>query len=130
MREDTMFTSHQLDKKVTEAPIGVGFFYSQSTPNHLFTSFFKMFIFCVCADDHCITAFWTKLKAVIIIKRGKSFSCNGNKIYILEWSKGINFYQLAENCYRFLMMSVSPCSISILTQTRLECNSIAFFLIL
>lgn len=106
------------------------FLFAINTYNHLFTSFFKMFIFCVCADDHCITAFWTKLKAVIIIKRGKSFSCNGNKIYILEWSKGINFYQLAENCYRFLMMSVSPCSISILTQTRLECNSIAFFLIL
>lgn len=79
-----------------------------------FHIFLQMFIFCLCSDDHCITAFWTKLKAVIIIKRGKSFSCNGNKIYILEWSKGINFYQLAENCYRVLMMSVSPCSISIL----------------
>lgn len=48
MREDTMFTSHQLDKKLTEAPIGVGFFYSQSSPNHLFTSFFKCsFFVCV-----------------------------------------------------------------------------------
>lgn len=101
-------------QKINRGPHRCRFFFSQSSPNHLFTSFFKCSFFCLCADDHCITAFWTKLKAVIIIKRGKSFSCNGNKIYILEWSKGINFYQLAENCYRDLMMSVSPCSISIL----------------